>query len=54
MLKPSFAHMFPGLICRIYMVISQELISLMDLMGSSKKTTKSVILLWFILLNFTL
>lgn len=36
-LKPSSAHTFPGITCRIYMVISQELISLMDPMGSSKK-----------------
>lgn len=36
-LKPSSAHMFPGITYRIYMVISQELIGLMDPMGSSKK-----------------
>lgn len=29
--------MFPQVTCRVYMVISQELISLMDIMGSSRK-----------------
>ena len=29
--------MFPGITCRIYMLTSQELISLMDPIGSSKK-----------------
>lgn len=37
-LKPSLAHMFPGITYRIYIVISQELINLMDPTGSSKKT----------------
>lgn len=36
-LKPSSAHMSPGITCRIYTIISQELIILMDPMGSSKK-----------------
>lgn len=43
-----------GITCRIYMAVSQELISLVDPMGNSNNAMISVILLWFILLDFTL